>query len=136
MIKLDAGEINTIDRILDNLSSMAMHGKKWSLEGLTADWRQFVSEVESGYQLTIYDYTNDLAIRDLLENLLKELPSSIGKKIESYLLPVDQLFRSTTTKINKPLLDDGTDQNWWWYQIPIDPLGDLRTDLLAEGLID
>lgn len=44
-----------------------------TLESLVADWGKFVTEVEDGYDLTIYDYSNDLSIRDLLEELIQRV---------------------------------------------------------------
>jgi hypothetical protein len=49
-----------------------------SLQQLTADWDRFVSHVEEGYSDSIYEYTNDLSIRDLLEKLING-ESTIGK---------------------------------------------------------
>ena len=41
-----------------------------SLDALLREWRAFVTQVERGYDDSIYEYTNDLSVRDRLERLL------------------------------------------------------------------
>jgi hypothetical protein len=45
-------------------------GRGQTVRQLLRRWASFVRQVETGYDDTIYDYTNDLSVRDLLEEKL------------------------------------------------------------------
>jgi hypothetical protein len=82
-------------------------------------WADFVSEVESGYTSSIDDYTNDLSVRNVLE---QEIDATRLDKIElkAKLAELDHRFRRATTpdedglikKVFEPL------EGWWWSRLP------------------
>ncbi len=41
-----------------------------TLGSLLQDWQRFVTAVERGYDDSIYEYTNDLSVRDRLERVV------------------------------------------------------------------
>ena len=86
-------------------------------------WTRFVAEVEQGYDLTIYDYTNNLAARDNLE------ADSAG-----VLKPLDDRFRSATRDAARVLPGAPDDAKWWWRRVPVRPGEELTVDLEREGL--
>ena len=63
-------------RKIDELRLRAQHAPRpfWTLTGMIGAWRELPNEIDAGYQLTIYDYTNDLSVRDLLEEVLAAIP--------------------------------------------------------------
>ena len=90
---------------------------------LVQRWEHFVREVERGYDLTIYDYTNDLQTRD-------ELARANDATVE----PLDARFRATTRPASRPLPGAPDDAAWWWTRVPLRPSGELAADIKAEGL--
>ncbi len=50
-----------------------------SFEKLLQQWQAFVAEVEAGYAMSIYDYTNALSTRDVIEEVVKRTPSHVEK---------------------------------------------------------
>ena len=90
-------------------------------------WRQFVADVRVGYELTIYDYTNELAVRDSLTREMRSRPSD-------ELNVFDTAFRETTREATHALPGAPDEPAWWWNRVPINVHGELGDDLKAEGL--
>lgn len=97
----------------------AIHGNK-SLNMLIQQWLYFVREVQRGYDLSIYEYTNDLTVRDILQDILEKISTDGRVAIISRLQPIDETFRASTMEIQKPLLAIPVpSERWWWYRAPI-----------------
>ena len=45
--------------------------KEWSPASFIAAWSSFVADCEEGYQWSIYEYENELGVRDVIERVLK-----------------------------------------------------------------
>jgi len=71
-------------------------GFPMTLESLLEHWEAFVRQVEGGYQDSIYEYTNDLAVRELLKMIETDAPLSLRSKLTAYLEPLDQRFSLAT----------------------------------------
>jgi hypothetical protein len=96
-------------------------------------WFDFVSQVEIGYSLTIYDYINDLAKRDILERLLDALPDDFVKRLTDILTPLDERLRAATTE-SKSLIALAPDpRRWWYFRVPNVRVGELKSDLDRAG---
>jgi len=102
-----------------------------TLDSLLAEWKQFVSEVEQGYALFVYEYLNDLTTRDLVEELLDSVPKSLQKKIAISVQPLDARFKAATEPDDDSRLSRyfRVRAKWWWRRIPTKLVGSL-----AEGL--
>jgi len=74
-----------------------------------ATWCSFVERVERGYSDSIYEYTNDLSSRDLLEELLAKAPESAKAKLTRFIHPS------------------------WWFGVPRIVGGELEADLHSQG---
>lgn len=99
-------------------------------------WASFVRRVETGYALSIYDYTNDLSTRDLLEEALPNLPLAEGEASRARLSEWDLRYEQATRPSVRPLapgIQDGA--RAWWFRIPLRLGGELESDLRDEGLI-
>lgn len=76
-----------------------------SLNGLLREWMNFVSRVETGYGDSVYEYTNDLSVRDVLGRLAATLPPSLQKRLLDALRTHDEKFeRATVWLLNLSLL--------------------------------
>jgi hypothetical protein len=86
-----------------------------SFSDLLMRWQALVTEVERGYQLTAYDYTNDLSARDRLEEVGALLSPELRAKVMSTVAPLDQRFLSATEETGRPLSNR---TQFWWRRIP------------------
>jgi hypothetical protein len=85
------------------------------LNALLRDWGAFVAAVERGYDDSIYEYTNDLSVRD-------RLAGSDDPRVAE----LDRRFEAATAEAAAPLAPrDG----WWWRRVPRRLVGDLADDL-------
>lgn len=109
-----------------------------SLNGLLQQWRLFVTEVERAYKASIYEYTNDLSIRDLLQEILLKVPDSLQNKLLELIQPWDTRFYEATLPCERPLLRGVTRErpSPWWFRIPKRRGDELEDDLISEGFID
>lgn len=81
---------------LDQHAAQASAGACSSILVLLEQWRSFVGEVADGYELTIYDFTNDLAIRDWLAAVEANASGPAGQELRSVLGPIDEQWEAVT----------------------------------------
>ena len=126
---LSSEDICMLEPILDALSQRS--GRKQTLDRLLNKWSRFVSKVELGYRLSIYDYTNDLSLRDFLQVVLSSCPNRIHDRLLEWMEGWDNRFILVTKQVEKPLLPPlGKEElGWWWFRIPLDPGNELMKDL-------
>ncbi|MEO6196257.1 MAG: hypothetical protein ABIS20_24820 [Thermoanaerobaculia bacterium] len=103
---------------------------------LLEKWRRFALEVEVGYQLSIEDYTHDLSMRDLLEEVKEAVPPRLRKEIDIVLQPWDERFFLATQPSTNPV-DPGVeaDAKDWWFRIPDRSGPEAQSYLLEMGLL-
>jgi hypothetical protein len=119
--------------VLSSLSRKAGH--TLTLPLLLERWKNFVSEVEVGYGDSIYEYTNDLTARDLLQKIVENCPIPLHSKLVEAIQIWDDRFRKVTKESKQSMLPDkGKTQSWWWFRIPANPGEELRSDLELDGL--
>ncbi|MEM0503965.1 MAG: hypothetical protein QXT58_04575 [Archaeoglobaceae archaeon] len=131
----DGKDQQWIEQFLTRLESRT--GLKRSLDDLVQKWSDFVSEIETGYDLYIEDYENDLCVRDILQEVIEGL-SPVGREaLERLIESIDYRFLQATTPVERPLLPpvDKETVGFWWYRIPKNLGEDLLRDLRQEGFI-
>lgn len=94
-----------------------------------AHWADFVMEVETGYEMSEYDYANDLAGRQLLEDAMQAVPE-MRSRVEGMLRAWDDRLRQATLQTDEPLGGRFEERNgknvrkplekiaWWWWRWP------------------
>jgi hypothetical protein len=108
-----------------------------SLNELVAGWEHFVRSVEAGYDDCIYEYTNDLSIRGLLESVIQKLDSESRTQLVAAIDSLDQRFRSATNQSVRPVAPGVVPEDgWWWYRIPNKLPDEIAEDLRSEGLLE
>jgi hypothetical protein len=129
MIELTPDESAFLASTIRRLSARA--SRLIDLNQLLALWKQFVIEVESGYSSTGYDYVNDLATRDLLDELVLAAPPSLRDRINHQQLDaLDSRFRNASRELATSLSIATPERpKWWWFRIPNDISGQLAMDL-------
>ncbi len=94
-----------------------------------------VEEVEHGYGLSVYEYTNDLGSRDLLAEIREEAPPPLRETIDAALQPWDRRYDHATRWVGQPLRGE-SERGWWWFRTPAKLRLELETDLRSEGILD
>jgi hypothetical protein len=122
-----------MDTILARLSARARYSL--TFDGLLRRWSTFVAQVEQGYSDSIYEYTNDLSTRDVLQEVLEAVDEPLRQKLTALVQPIDQRFEQTTREIGRPLTGGKTPEGRWWLRIPQRLSGELEDDLRSEGLV-
>jgi hypothetical protein len=130
---LTADERSELEELLERLDRDS--GRPASLNDLLSRWQAFVAEVERGYDDSIYEYTNDLSVRDRLDALVKEASPSLKAKLETAVAPTDQRFMDATDEAGRPLSEAGGELAQWWHRVPRRRLGELAADLKALGYL-
>lgn len=122
-----------LEKLLTEISNKSQF--KQSLDQLITRWAYFVKQVERGFDSSIYEYTNDLSVRDVLEEIKDSLTETGQNQLASQLAPEDTRFKSATSPIQHPVRSGVTHHHWWWYRIPKILSGDLQEDIESEKYV-
>jgi septal ring factor EnvC (AmiA/AmiB activator) len=134
-LKFSASDLEHIAKIIEKRNRRIAPQQQitYSLEKCLNEWKQFVNDVEKGYSLTIYDYENDLSIRDDLAEIEIALSMEGRKTLMEFLKPLDDRFIAATQRVSKCVgLSPKYDWNW---RVPTNPGTELLQDLQKEGLL-
>ena len=71
------------------------------------EWRRVVREIEAGYSWNVYQYHNDLSVRDRLEAAIADDPELAAEVAE-----VDARFRA----LLQPGVQVGPEEDPWWHR--------------------
>lgn len=116
---------------------VARMGTDMSFPQMVRRWDSFIREVERGYDASIYEYTNELSVRDIIARALELAPPAVAEKLESHLKPLDERFLGATSESDRPLsFADTAGLSRWWYRVPLRCGSELADDLRSEGLIN
>lgn len=128
-MKVGAAEMTSKrEEVLREFQERSKSATRPSIASLVKKWREFTVKVEEGYELTIYDYTNDLASRDLLQELSDRDPQS-REEILAMTEPVDKRFMLATRQADGVLRPGASPDEWWWHRLPKKQVGELKKDL-------
>jgi hypothetical protein len=105
----------------------ADHIVRGGAEGLLKRWRAFVDEVEKGYPLGLDDYRDDLDIRTLIAIAGLDAEAADSDARLRRLL--------TETEKERPVWESDVPDAFWVRGVPRNARGELRDDLISEGLI-
>ncbi len=120
-----------LEPILETLSQKAK--QPLTLHSLLSKWKEFVIAVVQGYDDSVYEYTNDLSVRDLLQSIIDNCPLALRQKIYSVINNYDERFKAVTIEKSEPILKSKTNHSyWWWYRVPKYPGAELENDLDFE----
>lgn len=132
MIQLSEEDMKALAPTLHRLQSRA--SREIDVAEMLRCWDSFVGKVEHGYSLTGYDYVNDLATRDMLDEVMSAAPPALRDRLARGALDrLDERFREATREVAKPLSIATPERpRWWWFRFPKDVSGELAGDLLDQ----
>jgi hypothetical protein len=133
-LDLSPEEQQELARLLAELAERS--GREDSLGALLRRWRDFVTGVERGYDDSIYEYTNDLSVRDRLERVVQGAGLALRAKLEGAIAEGDRRFEAATEESARPLGEFGEASSpWWWRRVPRRRTGELEEDLESLGYV-
>lgn len=100
------------------------------LDFLLSDWVKFVIRVKYGYRLDIYNYSNSLLGRKILEEIFRELSEDGKRELLRILQPLDELFKTYTIPISPDSTSLLKEDEWnlsWLNRIPKQMSKNLKT---------
>jgi len=125
-------EQDALKGAIDKLSGRL--GQKVRYDSLLSKWRAFVAEVERGYGWTLYDYQNDLSVRDEIDQVLRAVPASVRRQLSEPLAEADRMFERATEASTRSILRGRVREGAWYRRVPKVRVGELKSDLVDEGL--
>jgi hypothetical protein len=133
-LDLSPDEQQELSRLLAELAERS--GREDSLDAMLRRWSDFVTQVERGYDDSIYEYTNDLSVRDRLERIVQGAGPRLRAELEGALAEDDRRFEAATEESARPLGEFGeASPPWWWRRVPRRPAGELAEDLESLGYL-
>jgi hypothetical protein len=133
-LDLSPDEQQELVRLLAELAERS--GRRDSLDAMVRRWRDLVTQVERGYDDSIYEYTNDLSVRDRLERVVQGARPGLRAKLEDRLAEDDRRFEAATEDSARPLADFAeAAPPWWWRRVPRRRAGELAEDLESLGYL-
>jgi hypothetical protein len=105
-------------------------GRDDSLGAMLRGWSDFVTRVQRGYDDSIYEYTNDLSVRDRLEQLVLGAGPGLRAALQGGIEEDDRRFEAVTEESVRPLGEfKDSPPPWWWRRVPRRRAGELGEDL-------
>jgi hypothetical protein len=105
-----------------------------SVRRLIVKWAGFVNTAVRGYEDGIYDYLNDLTIRDQIEASLVSSPS-LPYKISEMLQNSDDRLRSILVPVRIPLNADASPTSFWYFGLPVHTSPELANEAKSLGCL-
>ena len=132
---LSPDELRAVESVLSPLSERAKFSL--SLDRLLQRWDEVVTQVERGYADSIYEYTNDLATRDVIQKLLSSVSEHLRSKLTALVKIGDDRFYEATCKVDRGLTGGkNSEEHPWWFRIPRHAGKELENDLRSEGFLE
>ena len=132
-LELSPDERAELARLLAELAERS--GRAVSLGAMLRGWSGFVAEVERGYDDSIYEYTNDLSVRDRLDDVAAGAGPGLRAKLDAALAADDRRFAAATEAPARALDAAKAASRWWWRRVPARRVGELADDLDALGYL-
>lgn len=111
------------------------YAPSFDLRRLLETWKKAVESIEAGYQFSFYDYTNELAMRDEIEQVKVQVPTRLATEITAYVQPLDHRFQFATRPCEPLLPAIDQPDRYWWSRVPKRLEGQLLDDLMREGIV-
>lgn len=133
-LDLTPDEQQELARLLSELAQRS--GREDSLDAMLHRFSDFVTRVQRGYDDSIYEYTNDLTVRDRLQRVVQGARPGLRAKLERALAEGDRRFEAATEESARPLGEFGeASPPWWWRRMPRRRPRELAEDLESLGYL-
>lgn len=103
---------------------------------LVSYWRDFVETCEEGYSSTIYDYENERAVRDLLDQAFHDPILRKFAEIDDLRASVEEIDDRFRRACRDDVVIGDADVPWWRRCVPRRAEGEFAADLRSKFDID
>ena len=112
--------------VIDKLLKEA--GTRSGLKKVFRDYAYFVSRVD-GYGFSIYDYDNDLSVRDTVDEALAGCSEPLRDRVLAVFGPIDEAFLAKTVPYDRSFSSAKKLSENWHTRLPKNPGSELRSDI-------
>lgn len=131
----DRQERDVLEAILKAIRAEWGFARTFGLPELVRRWKSFVLEVENGHELSIHDYTHDLAMRDLLQQVKSQVPQRLAEEIRTQIEEWDARYHQVTRPSERPIAEPLEEPaGGWWFRIPVHSGKELSQYLATKVL--
>jgi len=103
---------------------------------LVKEWYIFVEYCKNGFEDNFDEYTNDLSIRHIIQDILDTLDDkNLRTKIQAAISNGDQEFKNLLVETDKkiwPTPSDDKEKYFWYWGIVRNAKGELLEDLKSD----
>ncbi|MCP4088094.1 MAG: hypothetical protein GY745_24080 [Actinomycetia bacterium] len=99
---------------------------------LVEQWREFVEICAEGFSSTIYDYTNERSVRDLLQKAFDDPVLRDYSELGQIREAVETIDRRFARECRAGVAMAGVEAPWWHRCVPREAVGDFADDLRAQ----
>jgi hypothetical protein len=119
----------------------AGHGWQTEPEELLDRWKQVIDQCRSDYSAGLDDYTNDLSVREIVQEILDADRSKTLISLRSIVADLDDRFRGSTIELQQPIfapsrVGRAQDRLFFYFRIPSSPGSEMTQDLIRMRLLD
>ncbi|HMS54422.1 MAG TPA: hypothetical protein PKA27_03400 [Fimbriimonadaceae bacterium] len=100
-----------------------------TFDNLVEQWRSFVHSI-ADYRFSIYDYDNDVSVRERIEECARQSDVELRTKILLATLESDLMFLESTQAMNRSHYSSAS----WHSRLPSNPVGELLLDVTSGNL--
>jgi hypothetical protein len=118
-VSLDPQDIAELDR----------HIEGETFQGLLQKWQTLIASLD-GYAFSIYDYDNDVTVRERIKQAIDQSPVDVQVKAWAELKPLDEAFLAKTAPAKRTAFSHQD----WPSRIPLHPGEDLAKDIEDQSL--
>ena len=103
---------------LQELENLLLSDIKYPItyQDLLNNWEQLANDC-ADYKEFIYEYINDLTVRNLLQKFIDSATGKLKSKIVDEVTEIDLTFKNNTKEIAVPFIKADV-VNWWELRIP------------------
>ncbi|MBR7839453.1 hypothetical protein KDL01_39705 [Actinospica durhamensis] len=126
---LDLQRLKVEQSRINPASSVQQTEPSYGVFGCLRHWQLLVNRMATAWPdadyYMVYEYLNDLTVRDQVEEYLDAMPEPLAEKIHRFVKYVDDTFADLTihddgaelSQYWRPLAE-GREVRWWWLRTP------------------
>ncbi len=118
-IKFSIQDEEIIEKIEQKCSSDA--GFSITLISSISSWENLINECRDGYDDVVEEFTNDLASRDIIQQILDVLSKDGVRELSKFIESLDSVFLDNTIKVHRPIMKYEwiiPEKHFWYFRVP------------------
>lgn len=124
------------------LAKQVIEKEGWQTDAkqLLDRWQRTINECEGRYAAGLDDFTNDLTLRELLQNIFDSDTEQLLTGARAMVAELDKEFRAVTVELREAIFDAAhatkdPDRLFFYFRVPREPGEQLVGDLIRMRFI-